>query len=77
MDKSDLEFQSEVNDIIVKVESRSDSDLSPGLMSDEEECKEQPYHPEVRIDTGEKKRFKSASSFFKVSWTTLPNVFQA
>lgn len=40
------EIQSEVDDIIGKVKSRPNSDLSPGLMSDEEEHEEQPYHPE-------------------------------
>lgn len=58
-DKSALVFQSEVNDIIEKVESRlPDSELSPGLVSDEEEHVEQPYQPEICIATGEKERFE-------------------
>ena len=55
-DKSDMDFQSEVDGIIVKVKSMPYCDLRS---DEEEERKEQPYHPEVRIATREKERFES------------------
>ena len=55
------DFESEVNDIIEKVESSlQESDVS---MTEEDENDDLTVH----IIAGEKKQLKSASNFFKVS----------